>query len=296
MKNDQIELEDPLGKLEEFKGKTFVIKYGGSIMKNENSEKAFIEDVKILRNMGINLVIVHGGGPEISRWLQISGVKSEFIEGLRVTDERVMEVVQMVLSGKINKNLSLKLNMNDVKSVGLSGVDNRIIQAQKKYIYKNDEKIDIGYVGEVVNINETFILNLIKNGQVPVISPIGCDDEGNIYNINADYAASFISSALNAEKLIILTDVEGVYKDINDKGSLIKNLSIDDIQYYIEEGVISGGMIPKMQCCTSAISGGTKHVHLIDGRNMHCIINDIISYNGTVICGKEEDVECQKVI
>lgn len=296
MKNDKVELEDPLGKLEEFKGKTFVIKYGGSIMKNENSEKAFIEDVKILRNMGINLVIVHGGGPEISRWLQISGVKSEFVEGLRVTDEKVMEVVQMVLSGKINKKLSLNLNMNDVKSVGLSGVDNRIIQAQKKYIYKNDEKIDIGYVGEVVNINETFILNLIKNGQVPVISPIGCDDEGNIYNINADYAASFISSALNAEKLIILTDVEGVYKDINDKDSLIKNLSIDDIQYYIEEGIISGGMIPKMQCCTSAILGGTKHVHLIDGRNEHCIINDIISYNGTTIYGKEDDVECQKVI
>lgn len=296
MKNVEIELEDPLGKLEKFKGKTFVIKYGGSIMKDENSEKAFIEDIKILRNIGVNLVIVHGGGPEISKWLQISGVKSQFIDGLRVTDEKVMEIVQMVLSGKINKNLSLKLNMNDIKSVGLSGIDNKIIQAQKKYIYKDNEKIDIGYVGEVVNINETFILNLIKNGQVPVISPIGCDDEGNIYNINADYAASFISSALNAEKLIILTDVEGVYKDINDKDSLIKNLSIDDIQYYIEEGVISGGMIPKMQCCTSAILGGTKHVHLIDGRNMHCIINDIINYNGTVICSKEEDVECQKVI
>ncbi|MCD2345425.1 acetylglutamate kinase [Clostridium guangxiense] len=295
MKNVENELEDPLGKLEEFKGKTFVIKYGGSIMKNENSEKAFIEDVKILRNMGINLVIVHGGGPEISKWLQISGVKSEFVEGLRVTDERVMEVVQMVLSGKINKDLSLKLNMNDVKSVGLSGVDNKIIQAQKKYIYKDGKKIDIGYVGEVVNINETFILNLIKNGQVPVISPIGCDDEGNIYNINADYAASFISSALNAEKLIVLTDVEGVYKDINDKDSLIKNLPIDDIQYYIEEGVISGGMIPKMQCCMNAILGGTKNVHLIDGRNKHCIINDIVNYKGTVICGKEE-VECQKVI
>lgn len=296
MKNVEIELEDPLGKLEKFKGKTFVIKYGGSIMKDENSEKAFIEDIKILRNIGVNLVIVHGGGPEISKWLQISGVKSQFIDGLRVTDEKVMEIVQMVLSGKINKNLSLKLNMNDIKSVGLSGIDNKIIQAQRKYIYKDNEKIDIGYVGEVVNINETFILNLIKNGQVPVISPIGCDDEGNIYNINADYAASFISSALNAEKLIILTDVEGVYKDINDKDSLIKNLSIDDIQYYIEEGVISGGMIPKMQCCTSAILGGTKHVHLIDGRNMHCIINDIINYNGTVICSKEEDVECQKVI
>ncbi|WP_234119018.1 acetylglutamate kinase [Clostridium hydrogenum] len=295
MKNIENELEEPLGELKAFKGKTFVIKYGGSIMKNKEAENAFIEDVKALRNIGINLVIVHGGGPEISKWLEISGVKSNFIEGLRVTDEKVMEIVQMVLSGKINKSLSLNLNLNDVKAVGLSGVDNKIIQACKKYVYKNDEKIDIGYVGDVVNINETFIVSLIKNGQVPVISPIGCDDNGNIYNINADYAASFISSALNAEKLIILTDVAGVYKDIKDPSSLIHNLSINDIDYYIKEGIISGGMIPKMECCVKAILNGTQNVHLIDGRNEHCLINDLLDYSGTTIYDKEEE-KCQKVI
>lgn len=295
MNSTENELEEPLSKFDTYKGKTFVIKYGGSIMKDEKAEKAFIEDVRILRNIGINLVIVHGGGPEISRWLELSGIKTNFVEGLRVTDKKVMEIVQMVLCGKINKNLSLNLNLSGIKSVGLSGVDNRIIKACKKYLYKNNEKIDIGFVGDVVDINETFILDLIKNGQVPVISPIGFDESGNIYNINADYAASFISSAINAEKLIILTDVEGVYKNVNDKSSLMHRLNVEDLKYYIDEGIISGGMIPKMQCCANAILNGTKSVHLIDGRNKHCLVNDMLNYNGTVIYEKE-NVKCQKVI
>ncbi|WP_410170908.1 acetylglutamate kinase [Clostridium felsineum] len=288
-------MEETLSELKKYKGKTFVIKYGGSIMKNKKAEDAFIKDIKYLRKVGINIVIVHGGGPEISKWLDISGIETSFVNGLRVTDEKVIEIVEMVLSGKINKRLSLKFNLNGVNAVGLSGVDNKLIEAEKKYVYKNGEKIDIGYVGNVTNINSEFIEALLKNNQVPVISPIGCDVEGNIYNINADYAAAFVSSALDAEKLIILTDVEGVYKNINDPQSIIHRMNIDDINYYIKEQIIKGGMIPKIECCASAIKNGTKNVHLIDGRNNHCLINDILNYSGTII-SYGSGIKCQKAI
>lgn len=295
MKKTQSTLKDALSGFSKYKGKTFVIKYGGSIMKNKKAEEAFIKDVKGLRQLGINIVIVHGGGPEISRWLELSGIESKFVDGLRVTDERVIEVVQMVLSGKVNKRLSLELNLDGIKAVGLSGVDNKLIEACKKYVYKNNEKIDIGYVGKVTGINSEFIKKLLANGQVPVISPIGCDEEGKIYNINADYAAAFVSSALDAEKLIILTDVEGVYRDIDNPGSIIHEMDVKDVNYYIKEEIIKGGMIPKMQCCASAIENGTKKVHLIDGRKNHCLLKDILNYNGTII-SYGSDTKCQKAI
>jgi acetylglutamate kinase len=290
------EVLEPLPEIEKLRGCTFVIKYGGSIVNDENAKNNFFKDIALLKMHGINIIIVHGGGPIISKWLNIAGIECKFINGLRVTDEKVMEIVQMVLAGQVNKDLALSLNLMGVNSIGLCGIDDRLIEAKKKYVIDNGEKIDIGYVGEVTNINERMLLSILKNGQVPVISPIGFDIDGNKYNINADYVASYISSAINADKLIILTDVEGVYKDINNKESLIPYLSLDKIETYINEGVICGGMIPKMECCTDAIKNGTKKVHLIYGKNEHCLINDIFNNKGTVIEEREYDDKCQKVI
>jgi len=279
-----------------YSGKTFVVKYGGSIMKSEEHQKAFIEDVIRLKSMGINLVIVHGGGPEINLWLQRAGIESKFVKGLRVTDRETMEIVEMVLSGHVNKRIAANLSRNGVNAIGISGRDSNLIRAKHKVLYDEDEVIDIGYVGEVISINKNLLVDLIDNDYVPVISPIGCDSKGNVYNINADYAASFISSELNAEKLIILTDVEGVYKDINDKSSFISSITKDEIKAYIDEGIITGGMIPKMECCIDAIENGTCNVHLIDGRKEHSLLLDIFNGSGTRIVGKEVLEECQRVI
>jgi len=279
-----------------YSGKTFVVKYGGSIMKSEKHQKAFIEDVSRLKSMGINLVIVHGGGPEINRWLQRAGIESNFVNGLRVTDRETMEIVEMVLSGHVNKRIAANLSRNGVNAIGISGRDSNLIRAKHKFLYEEDEVIDIGYVGEVTSINKNLLEDLIDRDYVPVISPVGCDSKGNVYNINADYAASFISSVLNAEKLIILTDVEGVYKDINDKSSFISSISKEEIKEYIDEGIITGGMIPKMECCIDAIENGTKNVHLIDGRKEHSLLLDIFNGSGTRIMGKEVLEECQRVI
>jgi acetylglutamate kinase len=290
------EVLEPLPEIEKLRGCTFVIKYGGSIVNDENARNNFFKDIALLKMHGINIIIVHGGGPIISKWLNIAGIECKFVNGLRVTDEKVMEIVQMVLAGQVNKDLALSLNLMGVNSIGLCGIDDRLIEAKKKYVIENGEKIDIGYVGEVTNVNERMLLSILKNGQVPVISPIGFDIDGNKYNINADYVASYISSSINADKLIILTDVEGVYKDINNKESLIPYLSLDKIETYINEGVICGGMIPKMECCADAIKNGTKKVHLIYGKNEHCLINDIFNNKGTVIEEREYDDKCQKVI
>lgn len=269
--------------ISEYKNKTFVIKYGGSIMKNADAQVAFIEDVNNLKNEGINVVIVHGGGPEISKWLEKSGVESKFINGLRVTDAETMEIVEMVLSGSVNKKLTANLCKNNLNALGLSGRDAKLIKAQKKYTYINGEKTDIGFVGEVTGVNQTLLKDLLEKNYIPIISPIACDDDGNTYNINADYATSAIASALEAEKLIILTDIEGVYKDINDKSSLITSITVSEIKQYIKDGIINGGMIPKMECCMEAIESGTKSVHLIDGRKPHCLLIDTFNNSGTKI-------------
>lgn len=287
---------EALHDIDKFKGKTFVVKYGGSIMNDENASKAFIEDIVLLKRFGINIIIVHGGGPEISKWLKMTGVKSEFKNGLRVTDKNVMDIAEMVLSGHINKDISASLSNQGISAIGLSGRDSNLIKAKKKYIYENGKKIDIGFVGDVVSINKSFLLSILEKGRVPVISPIACDSYGNKYNINADYAASFISSELKCEKLMILTDVEGVYKDINDKSSLIRNITTDDVKSYIDEGIINGGMIPKMECCIEAIENGTKDIHLIDGRKKHSLISNIVYDFGTKITSRGREKKCQKVI
>lgn len=279
MKKVEILIE-ALPYIKEFSTKTFVIKYGGSIMKNEESKKAFIEDVALLKLVGINIVIVHGGGPSISNMLEKLDIPSKFVNGLRVTDKQTMEVVEMVLSGKVNKEIVGELCKHGISAIGVSGRDSQLIKTSKVYTYNGDEKIDIGYVGQVESINQSLLEDLIDKGHIPVISPVGADDEGNIYNVNADYAASAISSALNAEKLILLSDVEGLYEDINDPDSFISRVTISEIKEFIKNGIIAGGMIPKMQCCMDALTHGTNVVQLIDGRKEHSLLLEIFTKAG----------------
>lgn len=280
-------LIEALPYIKKFSGKTFVIKYGGSIMNNAEAKKAFIEDVVLLKLVGINVIIVHGGGPNISSMLEKLNIPTEFINGLRVTDEHTMEVVEMVLSGKINKEIAGELCKHGIHSLGLSGRDSDILKAKKTHAYQGEEKVDLGYVGEVDAINKVVLEDLLQKGYVPVLSPVGADYSGNIYNINADYAAAAISSELKAEKLILLSDVEGLYKDINDPTTFISEATCVEVQGYMYEGAISGGMIPKMQCCIQAIQEGTKDVHVIDGRKEHSLLLEVFTDagSGTMIRG-----------
>ncbi|OFI01356.1 acetylglutamate kinase [Clostridium acetireducens DSM 10703] len=279
-----------------FKDKIFVIKYGGSIMNNEIAQKAFIEDILFLASTGIKIVIVHGGGPEISKWLKKTGIENKFVKGLRVTDSNTMEIVEMVLSGKINKNLSFKLSQKGLKSVGISGKDNNLIKSKKKIVYDNGNVLDLGFVGEIVSINKELLVTMINNNYIPVISPIGCDEEGNSYNINADHAAAFISGTLKSEKLLVMTDVEGVYKNINDYSTLLPSININEIKEFTKLGIINGGMIPKMECCINAINKGTKNVHLVDGRKKHSLLLSITTNCGTKIIKMKGETPCQKII
>lgn len=265
-------LIEALPYIKKFSGKTFVIKYGGSIMDNEESKNAFLEDVVLLKYVGINVVVVHGGGPNISAMLKKLDIPTEFIKGLRVTDEHTMEVVEMVLSGTVNKEIAGELCRHGISAIGISGRDGNLIRARKTHAVEGDEKIDIGYVGEVEAINHELLQDLIEKGHVPVISPVGADYAGKIYNINADYVAAAVSSALKAEKLILLSDVEGLYRNLNDKSSFISEATSVEIEGYIYDGSISGGMIPKMQCCIDALNNGTKDIHLIDGRKPHSLL------------------------
>jgi acetylglutamate kinase len=287
---------EKISELNKYKGKTFVIKYGGSIMYEESAQLAFIDDLLLLTSMGIRLVVVHGGGPEISKWLNRTGIESKFIKGLRVTDSATMEIVEMVLSGNVNKKLTSFLSIRGLNAIGLSGRDNNLIKAKKKYVYDNSQRIDIGYVGEVVNVNGKTLINLLGNNYLPVISPIGYDLDGNTYNINADYVAAAISGSLQAEKLLIMTDIEGVYMDINNPSTLLSSITPDEIKKYIDSGIISGGMIPKLECCIDAIDRGTKNVHLVDGRKQHSLILNISTDCGTKIIMKRSANQCQKAM
>lgn len=282
--------------INKYKGKTFVIKYGGSIMDNLEAQDAFIDDLLLLTSIGIKVVIVHGGGPEISKWLKKTGTETEFVKGLRVTDSSTMEIVEMVLSGSVNKKLSSNLSRKGLNSIGISGKDSNLIRAKKKYIYDNGNKIDIGFVGEVTSVNKELLLNLLDNGIIPVISPIGCDLDGNSYNINADYAASFISGVLRAEKLLIMTDIDGVYTDIKDPCTLLPSITPSEIRNYTEAGIITGGMIPKLECCMDALDKGTNSVHLIDGRKEHNLLFNITANSGTKIIAERGDCLCQKIV
>lgn len=272
-------------------GKTVVIKYGGSITKDSKATCAFVEDIAALRNIGAKVVVVHGGGPDINRMLDRLNLKGEFLKGLRITDEAVIEVVEMVLSGRVNKGLTSKLLGKGVDAIGISGRDGKLIEAKKMYLDENGKKIDIGFVGEVTKVNSKIVRDLLSMGYVPVISPVAEDREGNVYNINADYAAAAIGVSLNADSLVYLSDVEGLYGDINDRNSLISIITAGEIEELIKKGIISGGMIPKMKCCTEAIEKGVTSVCLIGGQKAHALL-DVMDGKavGTIIKGGKNHV------
>lgn len=294
-KNNHLNIKDFL-QINKYKGKTFVIKYGGSIMDNEEAKEAFVEDLTLMTSVGIKVVIVHGGGPEINKWITKTGTQNKFINGLRVTDSATMEIVEMVLSGNVNKRLSSSLSIRGLNAIGISGKDSNLIEAKKKFVYEDSHKLDIGFVGEVVNVNTGILLNLLKSNYIPIISPIGSDKEGNSYNINADYAAAFISGVLKAEKLLIMTDIDGIYTDINDPSTLLSSITVEETKEYIDAGIIYDGMIPKLECCVTAINKGTKNVHLVDGRKKHSLLTNIIKDAGTKIITTKGENQCQKIV
>lgn len=277
-------LVDALPYIQEFYGTTVVIKYGGNAMINDALKENVMRDVALMKFVGIRPILVHGGGPEITGFLKKVGKESTFVSGLRVTDEETVEIAEMVLDGKLNSEIVGLLNLRGVRAVGLSGKDAGLIKAQKKLatVYENDtaHQVDIGYVGEVTEINTGIIADLLDQGYVPVIAPIGMGAHGESYNINADYVAAEIAGALHAEKLLLLTDVEGVYKDFADKGSLISQLCMAEAREYIRSGVIEGGMIPKVEACLRALEAGAHKAHIIDGRLTHSIILEIFTSRG----------------
>lgn len=264
--------------IQKYNGKTFVIKYGGNAMINEELKEAVIRDIILLSCVGIRVVVVHGGGPEINKLLDKVGKESEFINGLRVTDEDTIKMVQMVLAGKVNKDIVSLILENSGNAVGLCGIDGNMLKARK---LQETSGIDLGYVGEITEINEEVIKNNLDAGYIPVISTVALGEEdGKVYNINADYAAAKISVKLNAEKLILLTDVPGILRDINDPDSLISVLNLKDVPELIESRVIDGGMIPKVECCVEATQGEVKRTHIIDGRIPHSILLEVFSNEG----------------
>lgn len=269
-------LTESLPYIKEFAGKTVVIKYGGEALKDERVSKTIIEDIALMKFIGIKPVIVHGGGVEITEMLDEIGHKSEFVNGLRTTDEKTAEVVQMVLGAKVNKKIVYDIQSHGVEAVGISGVDANLFEVKK--IFPNNE--DLGYIGEITKVNDKILNILIENGYIPVIAPVSTDKEGNIYNVNADYAAVAAASALGAEKLVFLTDIEGVMRDKFDPTSVISALKINEIDKYIEEKIIEGGMIPKVQSCKCAIENGVGAVHILDGRLEHSLLLEIFTHHG----------------
>ena len=262
--------------IQKYYGKTVVVKYGGNAMINPELKKAVMSDIILLSLVGIKIVLVHGGGPEISSMLQKMGIESKFVNGLRYTDKETAEIVQMVLAGKTNKDLVSLIEVNGGKAVGLCGIDGAMIKAKKI----DTEDYDYGFVGEVTEIDPGPIVKVLEEGYIPVIATVGVDNEGQVYNINADTAAAEIAAALKAENIITLTDIPGLLKDINDPKSLIPEIHVDEVEQLIESGVISGGMIPKMQSCEKAVRSGVKKAVMIDGRIPHSILIEMFSNEG----------------
>ncbi|MBQ3462931.1 MAG: acetylglutamate kinase [Clostridia bacterium] len=270
-------LIEALPYIQRFSGKTVVIKYGGNAMINEELKNSVMEDITLLKFIGLKPIVVHGGGPDISKALNDCGVKSQFINGLRVTDEITMQTAQQVLIGKTNKEIVALLNKKGGFAVGVSGIDGSFIECTKQYTEVDGEKVDIGFVGDIVKVKDGLINLLASDEYIPVIAPIGTDEDGNSYNINADTVAAAVAAAVQAEKLILLTDVEGV-KDKN--GDVIFEVHEDEIQPLIDNETISGGMIPKILGCLDAIRQGVTGVHIIDGRVPHCLLLEIFTKTG----------------
>ena len=266
-------LIEALPYIQKYNNKIVVIKYGGNAMINEELKTAVMHDIVLLSLIGVKVVLVHGGGPEITDMLTRVGKKSEFVDGLRVTDKETAEIALMVLAGKINKELVNLINNIDGNAIGLCGVDANMIEAKQL-----DEKL--GYVGEITSINKAPIVDLLENGYIPVISTIGCDKSGNIYNINADTAAAMIAASLEAESFISMTDIKGILRDKDDEDSLIAEINIKDAPQLIESEIISGGMIPKINCCIDAIKSGVHKVFILDGRVPHSILIEMLTNEG----------------
>lgn len=272
-------LIEALPYIQKFNGKTVVIKYGGNAMINDELKNKVMEDITLLKYIGINPIVVHGGGPDISKALKKFDIESEFVNGLRVTDEETMRVAQMVLVGKTNKEIVSLLGTKGGKGLGISGIDGGLIECQKCYTEVDGEKVDIGYVGDIVNINERVLDIMTKDDYIPVVAPIGVDGEGNSYNINADTVAGAIAAATQAEKLILITDIEGI-KESPESEDIIYKIGRKEINRMIDEGRIVGGMIPKVKGGLEAIDSGVNTVHIIDGRIPHCLLLEIFTDSG----------------
>ena len=266
-------LVEALPYIQKYANRIIVVKYGGNAMINDELKKAVMGDIVLMSQIGIKVVLVHGGGPEITDMLNRVGKETKFVDGLRVTDKETAEIALMVLAGKINKGLVNLLESKGGKAMGISGLDGRMIEAEMK-----DERL--GYVGRITNVNVQPIIDLLEKGYIPVVSTVGCDKDGNVYNINADTAASYIAGAMEAESLIAMTDIAGILRDKDDPSSLIPEIDLEDAKKLFDDGIISGGMIPKVECCIEAIKRGVKKVFIMDGRIPHSILIETLTDEG----------------
>ena len=269
--------------IKKWTGETIVVKYGGNAMVNEELKEQVMQDIVLLWLIGVKVVLVHGGGPDIDDIMQKLGKEPKFVDGLRVTDKETIEIVQMVLSGKVNKTLVNLIESKGGRAMGISGMDGMLIEAEIK-----DERL--GYVGNITKIRPEPIMDLLEKGYIPVVSTIGCDKDGNAYNINGDTAAAYIAGAINAERLIMMTDIAGILKDTNDPDSLIPQITVSEAQSLYRDGIISGGMIPKVGCCIEAIYKGVHKVIIMDGRVPHSILMELMTDEGagTMVVGDEK--------
>ena len=277
-------LTQALPYIQRYNGKIVVVKYGGNAMIDEQLKEQVMEDIVLLWLIGVKIVLVHGGGPEINDLMSRLGKKAEFVDGLRVTDKETVDIVQMVLAGKVNKTLVNLLEMKGGKAMGISGMDGRLIESRMR-----DERL--GYVGDITKVNIKPVIDLLEKNYIPVISTLGCDAEGNTYNINGDTAAAYIAGALGAERLIMMTDIAGILRDKDDPSTLITEITIDEAASMYKEGVISGGMIPKVNCCIEAIHEGVKNVIIMDGRVSHSILMELLTDEGagTMVTGGKNE-------
>ena len=280
-------LVEALPYIQKFNRKIIVVKYGGSAMSNEEMQKKVIEDVVLLKLVGFKPIIVHGGGKAISKWVEKTGKKAEFYKGLRITDEETMEIAEMVLN-RINKSLVSMAEQLGVKAVGISGKDGKLLTVDKRYV----DGQDIGFVGDIKKVDSKILFDLLDADFLPIVAPVGQDEEYNTYNINADDAACEIAKAVGAEKLAFLTDIEGLYKDINDPSSLISRITTSEAKNLITGGFIGGGMLPKLGNCVQAVEDGVRRVHILDGRIPHCLLLEIFTKEGigTVIIDDNDPI------
>lgn len=273
-KNEQAEvLIQAIPYISKYKDKVLVIKYGGNAMINEELKTSVMRDLVLLRLVGIKIILVHGGGPDINDMLKKVGIQPKFVNGLRYTDDETVDIVRMVLAGKVNKSLVNQIECLGGKAIGICGIDGHMMKCEM-------QDPELGFVGKVKSVNTKIIYDALDNGYIPVISTIGYDDDGNIYNVNADTAASVIAGAVGAESLILMTDIKGLLEDKDDENTLIKKVYVSDIPFYVKQGIISGGMIPKIECCKEAIRRGVNRVFITDGRVNHSILLELLSDEG----------------